>query len=165
MPTPSNPATLAPGVVVESWPIQFDRGTWFALAPSCSRATAGSHPHDDAASLAARQGFHADVVHSTSWRMDDGDVVVTYVVVTADALGDDRFPIHLDHRHTDGCDDRHAVLPPTGITPWSVLHHAVHHLALLAITDDAVRAALGGERTAALAPLTPQGAGELRLTT
>ena len=127
------------------------------------------HPHAIALEVATQHGVRADVVHSTSWRMVDGNFVVTYIVVTPDDLGAGASDVRLDRSHvfagtsadhtTGAMDPRY---PPNAVTDWDVVHHALHHLALLATTDGSIRAALRPNALRALQPLAPAAAGVFR---
>lgn len=160
----------APEVVVETWVMAFDAGRWRAL-PAFSHVMHGDdHPHSYASAVAADRSIVADVVHSTSWRMVAGRVVLTYVVVTSDELGPSGFDVHRGHDHwlsgtledhVPGGASTDATAAPEFIQDGDVLHHAVHHLALLARTNPSVMASLSAEALDSLRPLAPAGAGVL----
>jgi hypothetical protein len=82
------------------------------------------------------------VVHSTSWRHEEGRVVLTYVAVVetpsslpADALTG-RPVARTDLARGD------ATAPPTGIGVDQVIEHALRHLSWLVRDDPAIAAAL-----------------------
>jgi hypothetical protein len=164
----------APSVIVETWCLQCERGRWRTVPAVVVPLADGGHPHECARGVAESFGLRADVVHSTSWRMVDGAVVLTYVVVFASVAGMDAhaaasmFDVHRDHDHRRGTEAGHtssadvdACAPRLDITGLEVVHHALHHLALLARTNTVIAAALTPAARAALAPLAPAGAGVL----
>ena len=158
-----------PAVVVETWLLRCPQARWQTTSPSVRTLTDGVHPHVIALEVATQHGVRAEVVHSTSWRMVDGELIITYIVVTPDDLGGDTFDVHPDRSHefvgtsadhtTRAMDPRD---PPDAITDWEVVHHALHHLALLATTDGSIRAALRPNALRALHPLAPAAAGVFR---
>ena len=133
--------------------------------------TSTMHPHSYAAAAAKRCGVRADIIHSTSWRMDAGRVVLTYLVVTSHPLPGKSFDVHQDHVHLDSTPPDHVTGPPAdlatattapvGIGAREVLHHAIHHLALLARTNPSVMSSLSRAALDSLLPLAPAGAGVL----
>jgi hypothetical protein len=80
-------------------------------------------------------------VHSTSWRLDEGRLVLTYVVAVQP-------PAVLNENLVDETVARadlargDALTPPSQIGVSQVLEHAFRHLAWLVKDDGAVRAAL-----------------------
>jgi hypothetical protein len=98
-------------------------------------------PGDIVAHAARRYGLAPLLVHSTSWRLEDARVVLTYVVAV------DR-PEELNENLTDEPVSRadlargDAMAPPPEIGVSQVLEHAFRHLSWLVKDDDAVRAAL-----------------------
>ena len=160
-----------PAVVVETWLLRCPQARWQTTSPSVRTLTDGVHPHTVALQVAMQRGVRAEVVHSTSWRMVGGELVVTYIVVTPDDLGGGASDVHPDRSHefagtsadhTAGATDPRR--PPETITDWEVVHHALHHLALLASTDASIRAVLRTDALRALHPLAPAAAGAFRRT-
>ncbi len=98
-------------------------------------------PGDIVALSAKRYGLAPILVHSTSWRLDEGRLVLTYIVVVPpprelnENLADEPV-VHTDLARGD------ALAPPTEIDVTQVLEHAFRHLAWLVKDDDAVGAAL-----------------------
>jgi hypothetical protein len=89
-----------------------------------------------------RYGLTPLLVHSTSWRFDDGRVVLTYVAAVAPP-GADRNENLADERVERAELARgDAFAPPPSIDVAQVLEHAFRHLAWLVQDDDEVRAAL-----------------------
>ena len=81
------------------------------------------------------------LVHSTSWRLDEGRLVLTYIVAV-------RPPGALNENLTDETVARadlargDALTPPSEIGVSQVLEHAFRHLSWLVKDDEAVCAAL-----------------------
>jgi hypothetical protein len=98
-------------------------------------------PGDVVALSALRYGLQPILVHSTSWRFDEGRLVLTYIVAV-------RPPGDLNENLTDEPVVRadlargDALSPPPEIGVSQVMEHAFRHLAWLVKDDDAVRAAL-----------------------
>jgi hypothetical protein len=82
------------------------------------------------------------VVHSTSWRLEDARVILTYVAVVAVML---KLPpdslIGISVRRLDLARGEALVAPPA-IGTEQVLEHALRHLSWLVKDDPAIRAAL-----------------------
>lgn len=104
--------------------------------------------------------------------MVGGRLVLTYIVVTNDDLGFGSFDVHPDRAHDfTGTPPDHAThpddptVPPDAITDWDVIHHALHHLALLASTNATIASALSLSARRSLRPLVPAGAGVLNRVT
>lgn len=98
-------------------------------------------PGDIVAHAARRYGLAPLLVHSTSWRLEAGRVVLTYVVAV-------ERPRELNENLADEPVSRadlargDAMGPPPEIAVSQVLEHAFRHLSWLVKDDDAVRAAL-----------------------
>lgn len=95
------------------------------------------------------------VVHSTSWRHEDGRVILTYVAVVEDpvTLPDDslvKLPVGRAELARGG-----AVTAPRSIGIDAVLEHALRHLSWLVQDDPAVKQALAAW-TGALAQFQPE---------
>lgn len=100
-------------------------------------------PGDIVAQAAGRYGLVPLLVHSTSWRLEAGRVVLTYVVAV-------ERPEELNENLADEPVSRSdlargdAMGPPPEIGVSQVLEHAFRHLSWLVKDDDAVRGALPG---------------------
>jgi hypothetical protein len=100
-----------------------------------------AQPGDVVAHAARRYGLTPLLVHSTSWRLEAGRVILTYIVVVQppgalnENLADELVP-RADLARGD------AMGPPSDIGVSQVLEHAFRHLSWLVKDDDAVRAAL-----------------------
>jgi hypothetical protein len=95
------------------------------------------------------------VVHSTSWRHEQGRIVLTYVAVVAPpgSLPQDSLVITPVHRAELARGE--AMAAPARIGVEAVLEHALRHLAWLIRDDPAVRRALSGWESA-LADFEPE---------
>lgn len=82
------------------------------------------------------------VAHSTSWRYEEGRVILTYVVVVAPpgALPPDTL-VALPVAHT-ALARGEAMAPPASIDVTQVIEHALRHLSWLVRDDPAIAAAL-----------------------
>lgn len=87
-------------------------------------------------SLAAR------VVHSTSWRYEEGRIVLTYVVVVEPPLHLPPGSLELVPVERSDLARGASMAPPDSITVKAVLEHAVRHLAWLSRDDPAIATAL-----------------------
>lgn len=92
---------------------------------------------DEVASL----GLSPFLVHSTSWRMHEGHVVLTYVVCV-------ERPTDLRSSLLDKVVDRselargHMMGPPSEVEAHHVVEHGLRHLAWLVADDEVLREAL-----------------------
>jgi len=98
-------------------------------------------PGDIVALAARRYELVPLLVHSISWRLDEGRLVLTYLVAVQP-------PAELNENLADEPVSRadlargEALTPPSEIDVSQVLEHAFRHLAWLVKDDQAVRAAL-----------------------
>ena len=98
-------------------------------------------PGEIVATAAGRYGLEPQLVHSTSWRLEEGRVVLTYIVAV-------ERPAELNENLADEVVGRvdlargDAMGPPPEIGVSQVLEHAFRHLSWLVKDDVAVRAAL-----------------------
>jgi hypothetical protein len=103
----------------------------------------GGDEPDDVARTAAglATGSAPTLLHSTSWRHDDGHVVLTYVALPDPDPGAVRFPVGATiEQGEDGAD------PSPDVDLADVAAHACRHLAFLDRTDAEVSAALVDQR-------------------
>lgn len=100
-------------------------------------------PGDIVAHAAGRYGLVPLLVHSTSWRLEAGRVVLTYVVAVErpDELNENLADEPVSRSDLARGD---AMGPPPEIGVSQVLEHAFRHLSWLVKDDDAVRGALPG---------------------
>ncbi len=127
----------SPGVFVEAILLSArDGGLRFR---QCRAAvTGGAHPDDVARQLARLSPCtEGGLLHSTSWRVEDGVVVLTYAALP-DLDPQHTRPVRLDAM-TSG---PHPLAPsPATVDLDAVAAHACRHLAMLADTDGTVAAA------------------------
>lgn len=98
----------------------------------------GERPDDAALALAEiEDGNRRAVCHSTSWRHEDGSVVLTYAVVPDPAPDRPATPLRAPAVVCSGDPLRPA---PADLHAHHVVAHAVRHLAYLVDTDPAVAA-------------------------
>jgi hypothetical protein len=106
------------------------------------RLTARRKPGDVVVQTLGWYELTPRVVHSTSWRLEDARVILTYVAVVAAALAlppDSLVAINV--RRLDLARGE-ALGAPSAIGVEQVLEHAFRHLAWLVRDDPAIRAAL-----------------------
>lgn len=87
-------------------------------------------------------GLAPRVVHSTSWRHEDGRVVLTYMAVIEPPPSlepDTLSPVPVERT---GLARGETTAPPSDIGVTAVLEHALRHLAWLVKDDPAIAAAL-----------------------
>jgi hypothetical protein len=124
----------------------------------CEPLSAGTEPDVVARKTSRLPVDESALLHSTSWRFDDGQVVLTYVALPDP---DPDAPRHRIAASVAQCDD--AAHPSPSVAVAEVAAHACRHLAFLAATDSEVRAAL--RRHPAIVRLLrrhqPEPAGEL----
>ena len=99
-------------------------------------------PGDVVLETLGRFNFRPRVVHSTSWRHEEGRLVLTYVAVVeppsslpADAL-ERTVVVRTDLARGE------ATAPPTGIAVAQVVEHALRHLSWLVRDDTAIAEAI-----------------------
>jgi hypothetical protein len=141
-------------VRVEVWPIVADElGLWLISGLDAWRSGNVPYdigPRDEVQTLLADHDVAEQLrlVHSTSWRADDGFVILTYVAaINAPGLArqswPDAMPITPDLAEEVG---RPEPTAPTG-EPWpryvDVLLHGLRHYRFLTLTDGPARDALG----------------------
>ncbi|MEM8903360.1 MAG: hypothetical protein AAGA17_12795 [Actinomycetota bacterium] len=125
---PPSPARIS----VETFGLRFAEGSLAARRVlSCLRGD----PDDDAArAIGLAETAPSDaVLHSTSWRWERGDIVLTYVCCP-DPLAVEAALVQPEDGHPGPSD---PTLPGAGrATPAQVLHHGIDHLAWLADHHD-----------------------------
>ena len=113
---------------------------------SLRRRSAAGHPQEIALELLGLAGLTPLLLHSTSWRHEDGLVILTYAAVVADAPAAGLHPVWSVPLARGS-----ALAPPDRIEEEQVAAHALLHLAWLAGHDAAVAAALPAAWRRALA--------------
>ena len=136
---------------LEVLPVELRDGRIFWLKPVHADSlrvglSARTQPAD--AVLAALNWYPLEpvVVHSTSWRHEDGRVILTYVAVVAPP---DRLPpdslVELPVARAELARGQ-AMAAPKAIGVEAVLEHALRHLSWLVKDDPAVKSSLAGWR-------------------
>jgi hypothetical protein len=92
------------------------------------------------------------VVHSTSWRHDECQIVLTYMAVVDEGLVDREVRWQIVRSSIAGSD---AASPTFPIAAAQVVEHGLRHLAWLSIHDSAVSSALPKEWHRALEVYAP----------
>ena len=131
---------------IERLPVALCDGQHLALRPKHGESfivgwPAGARPEEIAARGLQQLGMEAIVLHSTSWRHDGTEVVLTYLAVVSPAADPppswEAEPItHAELARGD------ATAPPPSIGVVQVLEHALRHLAWLMKDDPVVARAL-----------------------
>ena len=132
---------------LEILPIGLRDGTLFWLrpvhAPSLRVGISKSvEPSQFVQEVVAWYPLSARVVHSTSWRYEEGRIILTYVVVVDPPreLPPSSLEMFLVERSDLARGD--SLAPPESITVAAVLEHAIRHLAWLIRDDPMIAAAL-----------------------
>jgi hypothetical protein len=113
-----------------------------SLVISC---VASMHPSEQVEVYMKKLGIDAKIIHSTSWRFDQGVLTLTYIVIL-DALS-----LHQDHRlrisKIESASIVHgtATKAPKNIEIKSVIYHALTHLSWLSTTDKTIASQLSKE--------------------
>ena len=114
----------------------------------------GAKPEEIAAKAMVILELEPIVLHSTSWRHAEKEVVLTYIaVVPADADPPPSWQVAEVERSELARGD--ATAPPSSIGVMQVLEHALRHLAWLR-KDDPVIAGLLGDWSDALSSYVPE---------
>ena len=112
------------------------------MPPRSSHAAAARKPGEIVLEAVERYGLHPILLHSTSWRHEDGRLILTYVAAVES-------PTSLTHYLADEPVARaelargDALGPPPEIGVAQVLEHAFRHLAWLVKDDEVVGGRLG----------------------
>ena len=142
------------GVLIEVWPVVADAaGLWLASGHDAWRSGClGPYAtvHDEVIALLPLAARAIDLVHSTSWREDDGGnaVVLTYVVALSPAFNaaleewPEALPIGLKTAAAGGPPILVGAAEQPQPRRLDVLWHALRHLRFLLDTDAEARAAL-----------------------
>ena len=144
---------------IEILPVFLRNGCLWSLRPEHADSfvlgwPAGARPEDVAAQAMVQLGMEPAVLHSTSWRHADREVVLTYIAVV---LPDSAPPpswhiVEVARSELARCD---ATAPPSSIGITQVQEHALRHLAWLR-RDDPTIAGLLDDWSAALADYIPE---------
>ena len=126
-----------------------DAASWQVVCPP------GADPGPVVIAALAEEDLRPAVVHSTSWRHQDGRLLLTYLVVLASGAPPAARLVALPVRPGPLARGG-ATSPPATLDIEHVLHHALRHLAWLQREDPAVAAELDPAWTAALAGHRPE---------
>lgn len=133
---------------IEILPVTLRDGLLLSLRPDCADSfivgwSAGARPEEITVQAMRQLGLQPIMVHSTSWRHADPEVVLTYLAVVAMSGGPppswEAAPImRAELARGD------ATAPPAGIDVLQVVEHALRHLAWLVHDDPAIASTLPG---------------------
>ena len=157
-------------VTPEVWPVAADRaGIWLISGHDAWRTGAvpsDSEPHAELESELFARGVadRVALLHSTSWRIDQSGLIVTYMaVIKADDLvrgiWPRALPITLAAIGKVGKPAPHGPTEPPAPSAFHVLMHGLRHLRFLMDWDPREAAAMGEQMQRHLEPLTPALAG------
>ena len=147
-PTP-DPSITQPGpeVFLEVFPVFLSQGEPFVLIPENRDSwqfamLAAPHAHAQVESRLSAGNLEAEIIHSTSWRQDKRNLVLTYLsVITNPEKIPEKFTVVPVEQ--SGIVRSGATTPPPEIPTKAVIHHAFQHLAWLYQTDTEIREVLG----------------------
>ena len=148
------------GTVIEILPVYLRSGEIWWLRPRARPSLqvdggGSGHPGDAVASTLKGYGVHPIAVHSTSWRFEQGRLVVTYLAVLEDsdpaALGFQATEVRRRELARGTAFD-----PPPTIEIDHVVEHALRHLAWLGRDDPVIRDLLHGGWFRALEAYEPE---------
>jgi hypothetical protein len=148
--SPISKVPWSPELVAQSLeilPVGLTGGKLFWLrpihAPSLRVGVSKSaEPSQVVLEVVASYALHPQIVHSTSWRYEDGRIVLTYVVVVEPPGLLPPDSLELTPIERSDLARGAATAPPDSITVNAVLEHAVRHLAWLNREDPAIAAEL-----------------------
>jgi hypothetical protein len=132
---------------LEVFPVGLRDGTLFWLRPMHAPSlrvgiSKAAEPGPVVLELVGWYDLRARVVHSTSWRYEEGRIVLTYVVVVDPPQELPPDSLVLVSVERSDLARGAAMAPPESITVSAVLEHAVRHLAWLRRDDPAISTAL-----------------------
>ncbi len=116
---------------------------------------AGAKPEDVALRALESLGLKPGVLHSTSWRQDGAEVVLTYLAVVSPESTLPESWCEVTARHAELARGG-ATTPPPVIGVDQVLEHALRHLAWLVNEDKHIAAALPEWRRSSLSTYVPE---------
>ena len=146
-------------LLVEILPVVLSAGSIQSLRPPGAASwqvgfAPGADPGPIVAAALASRGLRPSVVHSTSWRHEDGRLVLTYIAVLA--AGPPPAAGLVARPASPGAPARGGpTTPPVILDVDQVLNHALRHLAWLQRDDPAVAAELDQAWASALAGHRP----------
>jgi hypothetical protein len=149
MPGPLSEALWSPDFVmqaIEVLPVSLRRGRLWSMRPEHADSfvvawPASARPEEVAEQAMVQLGLEPAVLHSTSWRHADKEVVVTYIaVVSPDSVPPPSWQNVEVARSELARGD--ATAPPSSIGVMQVQEHALRHLAWLRIDDPTIASLL-----------------------
>src|SRR5207248_5712199 len=145
--------------VIEILPVFLrDGAVWYLHPngrPSLRVAATTDQPGEAVVSALADYQVSASIVHSTSWRHDQGALVITYLAVAEPREGRTGELAAEPVRRTELARGS-ATGPPPSIEIEHVVEHALRHLAWLSRDDPVVRDSLDRAWKSALDPYEPE---------
>jgi hypothetical protein len=154
------PAEVAAGVtLLEILPVTIAAGLIHSLLPRHAASwqlacPPGADPGPVVVEALRGRGLRPSVVHSTSWRHQEGRLVLTYLAVLADPAaptgGLVASPVRPQPLARGG-----ALTAPASLRVEQVLHHALRHLAWLQREDPGIAVTLDPAWAAPLAAYAP----------
>ncbi|MCA1833437.1 MAG: hypothetical protein ABR548_08530 [Actinomycetota bacterium] len=132
--------------VIEILPVTLREGAIIQVQPNHADSfivgwPAGREPADVAVGALSRLGFDPIVVHSTSWRYAESEVVLTYLAVVSPTTEPPASWGTTPVQRSDLARGE-ATTAPANIAVAQVLEHALRHLSWLTKDDAAIAAAL-----------------------
>jgi len=145
--------------VIEILPVFLrDGAVWYLHPngrPSLRVAATTDQPGEAVVSALADYQVSASIVHSTSWRHDQGALVITYLAVAEPREGRTGELAAVPVRRTELARGSATGTPPS-IEIEHVVEHALRHLAWLSRDDPVVRDSLDRAWKSALDPYEPE---------
>jgi hypothetical protein len=145
LPGPSSELPWSPDFVmqaIEVLPVTYRDGGLISLQPQHAGSfiigwPAGAKPEEVATRALDQLGLAPQVLHSTSWRNSEGEVVLTYLAVVSpeSSLPDSWDSVPIEHVELARGD---ATAPPPVIGVNQVLEHALRHLTWLVHEDEEI---------------------------
>jgi hypothetical protein len=131
---------------LEILPVVLEDGRISSLQPECADSfvvgwPVSAKPEGVAAQTLQALGLQPVLLHSTSWRHSDGEVVLTYLAVVAPGFELPQSWKAEPVRHADLARGD-ATTPPPVIGVAQVLEHGLRHLAWLSKEDEVIAAAV-----------------------
>ena len=146
--------------VVEILPVYLNEGNIFFQHPHGARSwqvdfETATHPGDVAGAALDQLNASPTSVHSTSWRVQEAGLVLTYVAVLPEPIDSTHQFQALEVQTRDLARGTATDAPPM-IDVAEVVEHALRHLSWLVRDDEPIRDALGTEWQSALALYQPE---------
>ena len=152
--------TNGPAVLLEVFPVFLSGNGPVVLIPSDKGSWTfpflrSGHAHTLVQNRLASITLKPEVIHSTSWRQDRENLLITYLAVVQNP-GEIPEEFHAVPVRQSGIVRGGAASPPPDIPTEAVINHAFQHLAWLYQTDASVREALMVSWKKELQPFQPK---------